>query len=533
MLPDRSGQWRTDKGWKLTSGGKKAQHRFYLGRDKTTASLAENRLVAFWEALTAYFEHERKGEPCLFEEWSLFIAKDIAESKLNISLPHPPASLVALFPADPDIVAAAWQQQLADYFGSVVGFSEAKQAQGAYEGQGVFRPAKARSTGETFFQAIDSHVAYLHNHHKTTEGITSQTGVKHGEQMQRLKRHHPNFPLSDLDGKKIDGLLHHWSKRPVKSDDGKRFSYHTCKNQITLLKAFLRWLHASEFTWKLPADFLFRRQRIEWTQEEKRSMVNKKRTFTIAEIKTLWDHALPRERVFIAFALNCAFGQGELSTLAEEEINSKLIKRVRNKTIILGAWYLWNVTKEAIEYARKLKAINGFESPLLLLTTTGKPFDNPTKGNNVVGKIGKIWNGLIERVRSIEEHKDFPRLSFGKLRKTSASWVRRLGGGELGSIHISHGSATGDVLLDVYADRQFRTLFKVHRKIGRRLEGVLTGGFPDPVKAVPRKTVEAKAKRILALRKQGFKLTYIAKETSVPQSTVARILKQNKADEAK
>jgi hypothetical protein len=64
MLPDSSGQWRTDKGWKLTSGGKKAQHRFYLGRDKTTASLAEIRLAAFWEALAGYFEHERKGEPC-------------------------------------------------------------------------------------------------------------------------------------------------------------------------------------------------------------------------------------------------------------------------------------------------------------------------------------------------------------------------------------------------------------------------------------------------------------------------------------
>jgi hypothetical protein len=257
-------------------------------------------------------------------------------------------------------------------------------------------------------------------------------------------------------------------------------------------------------------------------------MVNKKRTFTIAEIKTLWEHASPRERVFMALGLNCAFGQGELSTLAEEEITGKVIKRVRNKTIIVGAWYLWDVTKKAIEYARKEKAVNGFESPLLLLTKTGKPFDNPTKGNNVVGKIGKIWNTLIDRVRSNNAYKDFPRLSFGKLRKTSASWVRRLGGGELGSIHISHGSATGDALLDLYADRQFRTLFKVHRRIGKKLESVLKSEFPDPVKAIPRKTVEPKTKRILTLRRQGFKLSYIVKQTGVGRSTVTRIIKQNK-----
>src|SRR2546422_43554 len=101
MLLDNSGQWRTDKGWKLTSGGKKAQQRFYLGRDKTTASLAESRLVAFWAALVGYFEQERKGEECLFEDWSLSIAKDIADGKMNVSPPDdPPASLVSLFPND-------------------------------------------------------------------------------------------------------------------------------------------------------------------------------------------------------------------------------------------------------------------------------------------------------------------------------------------------------------------------------------------------------------------------------------------------
>ena len=64
----------------------------------------------------------------------------------------------------------------------------------------------------------------------------------------------------------------------------------------------------------------------------------------------------------------------------------------------------------------------------------------------------------MKRVR--QENADFPRQSFGKLRKTAASWIRRVGGGEMASIFIAHGKATGDSLLDLYADREFSKLFE-------------------------------------------------------------------------
>jgi hypothetical protein len=53
---DCTGQYRRDLGWKLTSGGKRAQQRFYLGRDKNTAQVSETRLQAFWSALEGYFD---------------------------------------------------------------------------------------------------------------------------------------------------------------------------------------------------------------------------------------------------------------------------------------------------------------------------------------------------------------------------------------------------------------------------------------------------------------------------------------------
>src|ERR1035438_2972990 len=161
-----------------------------------------------------------------------------------------------------------------------------------------------------------------------------------------------------------------------------------------------------------------------------------------------------------------------------------------------------------------------------MLTTSGKTYDQVTKGNNKPGKIRNAWNSLTDKIRLIPEHKDFPKLSFGKLRKTSASWVRKIGGGELASIHISHGKATGDNLLDVYANRDFKRLFGVHKRIWVKLSKVLVGSFPVPKASNPHyNPVEpAKQKRILALHRQGFKVAHIAKEIGTSTFTVRRIL---------
>ena len=74
---DKSGQYRRDLGWKKTGSGNRSQQRFYLGHDKDSLLLPERRLEQFWTALERYFWHERDGEDCLWEEWSLALAKKL------------------------------------------------------------------------------------------------------------------------------------------------------------------------------------------------------------------------------------------------------------------------------------------------------------------------------------------------------------------------------------------------------------------------------------------------------------------------
>jgi hypothetical protein len=526
---DLSGQYRRDLGWKLTRSGKRAQQRFYLGRDKNAAQVSETRLQAFWSALEGYFAAERKGETPLWEEWSLEIAEAITDGKMVIDPPHPHAALVALFPDDPDIVAAAWQDMLLNHFAGVIGFSGLA-ASATYKGRGEFDKPKPVHTGHTLHSAIDAYVEYLHRVHRTPENTVSQTGKKQGERAVRLKRHHPDFPLYDLTAKKIEEILLYWGKRPLDAKE-KRYSRDTCKNQLILIRAFLRWLHrqSSDMKWKLPPDYLFPRIKIDWLATEVSGEV-KKRTFTMEQVGILWKHATPLERAFIALGLNCGFGAAEIGTLAEAEVNGSFIKRLRHKTKVFGAWWLYPITRDAVAWARKRKEVLGFSSDYLLVSDSGKPYCAATVGNNNNQKIRNSWNRLMKRVRL--EHRDFPRLSFGKLRKTSASWMRRVGGGEMASIFIAHGKATGDTLLDLYADRQFRKLFKCQKRIWKKLKHVLTGEFaePKPHKPTSHRHEDALKERIQKMREQGYKLLAIAKMTNTPLTTVRRIVMSKKPE---
>ena len=553
---DRSGQYRRDLGWKVTSLGRRTQQRFYLGRDEDGATLAEKRLEQFWSALERYWVGYRNGGCCLWEEWSIEIAKQIADGKMVVTVGLPAnfrvvnadsGGLVSAHKGD-DLegleAPASWLNVLKEYFGTICGFQiteeavvedfQAKRGQFYLNlGKDILATTGKPPTGETFHGAVDAYVAYLHRVHRTPEQAISQTGKKQGERAVRLKGHHPDFPLYDLTAKKIEEILFYWGKRPFHAKE-KRYSRDTCKNQLILIRAFLRWMHRSDMEWQLPPAYLFPRIKIEWLPSEVSSEM-KKRTFTMKQVALLWKHATPLERVFIALGINCGFGTAEIGTLAEAEINGSVIKRLRHKTKVFGAWWLFPITRNAIEWARKRKEVLGFTSDYLLVSDSGQPYSAVTVGNNNNQKIRNSWRRLIKRVRQEKDNTDFPNLSFGKLRKTAASWMRRVGGGEMSSIFIAHGKATDDSLLDLYADRQFRKLFKCQKRIWEKLKDVMTGDFPEPKphKPTSHRHGDALKKRIQKLKRQGYKLTKIAQMTNTPLSTVSRIASAKTLDSDK
>jgi hypothetical protein len=254
-------------------------------------------------------------------------------------------------------------------------------------------------------------------------------------------------------------------------------------------------------------------------------------------LATLWKYASPRERLLMALALNCGFGQAEIGSLQQAEIfigqrhphypiNGSFIKRLRSKSEVYGEWKLWDVTEKALEWwcAQRPKT----DETALLVTKTGRALSAPTKGNNRGGRIPNAWTGLTKRIR--KDYPDFPRLSFNKLRKTAGNMVRRKAGGEmLALFHSRAKSVDVDDQAERYTDRPFDKLFAVLDAIRADLAPVFDG-VVDPFTADARKRNPSISigvrERIVQFRRQGREYKEIAQQCGVSLDTVRRYLTQ-------
>jgi hypothetical protein len=146
-----------------------------------------------------------------------------------------------------------------------------------------------------------------------------------------------------------------------------------------------------------------------------------------------------------------------------------------------------------------------------------------TGKGNTNQQIPARWNALTERIR--KDHPDFRRLSFGKLRKTAASLIRRFADGEVAGVFPAHGQPVeSDDLLEIYSNRPFGKVFDALRRVGKYLQPVFDAAPPDPfsVAAVSRKLniSPGMVKEIKRLRLEGVGPTEIARRLGVSRMTV-------------
>ena len=243
-------------------------------------------------------------------------------------------------------------------------------------------------------------------------------------------------------------------------------------------------------------------------------------TFDRAHIGTLWEYLTPLERVFMALALNCGFNISEIATLRIDEVHGDTVKRLRHKSKVYGEWKLWPVAQAAVRWAEERKSRLGIGSDLLLTTDTGRSYIAPTRKNNRGATIPNAWNRLLKRVR--EDHPDFPKLSFGKLRKTAGDLIRKFADVEVAAIFLSHGqSVKADAPAENYTNRPFEKVFAAQERVWEHLKDVMTGDFPPPgAKQVAAKLSRGTVKKMRAMRAEGFTVRQVADHFDVAESTV-------------
>ena len=559
--PESNGQYTRNLGWKLDHRtGRYSQHKFYLGTDLKQAERRRQRLEELWELIE---QRAPIGEKPTWTSIGLKIAKALARGELQIvvergnNAPKAYASYLHRLATAYPMVSFVPEEALAYAEGSAANTkmvqeqidaiqSRLESLQKTHQRTGNIRSALLPTHGgETLHRALDAYIEWIKTDRNTAWGKT-RVG-----QAERLKERHADAPLSSLDYDACEALIRYWRNRPPRKGTDTPIAVVTAENHIYELKCFLRWLHRSQrFAWRKPEDFDEIETRVAETPQEiqARATTEQVETFTLEELCILNEYATPLERVLMLLGLNCGFGGAESGTLTLNQIflhqvhpkakeiefqstfEDSFIRRVRLKSKVYGEHLLWSQTVTCVQWAmeRRQRLGGGKPDSLLIVSDRGEPLFHETKGGNYSRRIQNLWNdGLLKRV--CMDHKDFRKLSFGKLRKTAGNLIKRFSDGETAGVFLCHGTPVRtDALSDVYTNRDFPKVFGAIREVESYLKPMFEAAPKDLVTQPPNQRIGRRITiQIKKLRDQGATLRQIAAELGVAVTTVSDHLHRN------
>ena len=567
LSPDAQGRFRPYLGWRKTGDGQYVQHRFNLGRDREKAEGIIVRLRQLWQQIESEFTNSPISNP-LRPQWTshtLWIAEEIAKGTPTITLPQKPLDDGETYACYfnriqshyPFIVFVPENQE--EYQAAAATNSERVEQklkgieQAAIRSGNLPRKRVIRDEG-MLHEAFDAYAEYIRQTKIETDEQGEQTLTAHGKALVdgagRFKVHHPDVPLAGIDFDELQRMVNHWRSRPLRKGTKRPITGRSAQNEIKRLVAFFKWLHrTAKFAWRKPEDFdeLETKVALSASEIEDRATVEQVETYSIGELKTLYEYATPLERCLMLLGLNCGFAPSEQGTLRIKHLalrhehpsadklgwktspEDSFVKKLRNKTKVYGEWLLWDHTVKAMDWlmARHRKIGNTTNNSLLMVAAGGKPFFRLTGGGNRGQKFANIWSTLTRRIRDDKDQKDFPIRSFGKLRKTGGNMVRRLMGGKIHSVYVCHGSPVkADDLAELYSNRPYAKLFEALRKIEDELQP-LWDAVPDPFgRYTQQYTSLSKVKQIKAMDQDGVPVAEIAEAVGVSRMTVYRHTKK-------
>ena len=351
-------------------------------------------------------------------------------------------------------------------------------------------PATAIASG-TLHKAIDECKAYTEQHGKRDgKGDLAQWPRKCIERLDALKEHHADTPLWRLDVAGIEGLVSYWRHRPMTKRGG-RCSTRYVQMMLQELWRLLNWIDKQpRYRWQKPRGMEdISKEPDDLPEDDGRHETafrsTTKHTYTPEQLAVIAEHTDDFGRAMVGLCVNCAWGASEVGQwhtrdyqlfakhphadklgITSTDADSWIVGR-RPKTGIYGEHLLWE------EVARAVKPfLDGREVLPVTKHPKGKPWYR-THSKNAQSQFGNWWTTLLDRVRAVKEHTDFPKLPFGSLRDLLPNILRREYSDEVASLCLQHGKLGDDDLLKCYANLPYKKLFEATRQLRTMFEPFL------------------------------------------------------------
>lgn len=334
-----------------------------------------------------------------------------------------------------------------------------------------FRPQTAkplRGRSVTLYKAIESYLADYKP--KVSEGRY----LRQATALKAYKHQQPDCPLTAVMWEELNATVAHFVARPHTSH-GKAMAVATVQTTVKAIYALYDWLDLSG-QWDAPKrlDRLFRvkYESLKTPTEVKQDGCGPE-TFTVDELRTLWQNATPRQRLYLGLPLNIgetAQGIADLLKVDLVQRNERwVIDRNRRKTGVRGVYPLWPEVATLV----RCEMNTDEAEPRLFLSLDGKPlvwFHSTGR----VDSVSKTWANLLNRCSAVRK------LGHKFLRKTGASMIETLTGSDrIAEMYLSHKGDT--VAKKHYLARDFSTLANALDKMRAHLDPV----FSVAVNSIP------------------------------------------------
>ena len=537
----------------------KRQHRFNLGTDRREAERRLARIRELYEVncrvngqdawsppALSYAERIAKGEyriavPPLSPDAP--VQDPVAEYSQVIQVDRDRFPSLDLVPADPALHAESVRRTQEMTQGRLRSLEAELKELGALPPRGRL---PERLIPGTLHEALD---AYIEDNVRTENVVPggdrlTYYGQLRVEQVGRLKKHHPDVPLTDLTFDACKAMVAYWRGRPVGRKTGRAMSRTTAKNHIGELMRFFRWLDATDrFQWEMHRGLERVERKIARTDAERRISAITKPVYSVEELAVLNRHATPLERLALYVGLNCAMGAAELGRLERSEVvlnhrhehadrlhfastaSDSFIRLLRPKTGVFGEWLLWDETVAMVRWG--LDRARRIGSDLLFVSERGEPWYSEG-AKNPRAKFANVWTRLLDRVR--KSHPEFRRLPFGTLRDTLPDTLRHRHESELAHLCLAHGTPfKGDSLLECYGNKPFGRLHTALRELRSHFAPVFAAAPADPCAEGKQYLPVAVRDKVRAMLAENRRVCDIARECGVSRMTVYRVRDENEA----
>ncbi|MFP4217210.1 MAG: helix-turn-helix domain-containing protein [Phycisphaerae bacterium] len=542
--PDSGGQYFRQIGWKLSSKGKLTQPKFRLGRERALAEIGYHKLGLLWETVEREWQqrHGRsngtfnspaskptEGRP-LWGEWSLQIAEAIRQHQHVVRV-LPPNDFCG------EVGYATHLDYLRQQYGHIISFEPADteqfgQGQQLHRQTAEHRVRQARLNAriadapvsgvgdDMLHEAIEAYADWA------LENKSPGMAAAEADHARRLKKSLQDIPLASLDYNVLERMKQYWANRPPSERPGakgKPIAISTVKNQVKLLRRFVKWLHRNpDYDWRRPEDAdeaLALRIQPLLTEEEISAQARGPACWSVEELTTLYRYATDRERFLILMGLNLGFAQSELISFRHDDLGraaEATVRRTRRKTHKLFEAGLWPETVTALDWLAAEQQGQVPKGSLYVFMTV--------KGTRPSSQdIANRWNALLTRVR--DDQPGFRRLSFKFLRKTAFKLVRDVSDYETAALFQARAKVSSDSYADAYAPRTFSKVREANAEVRKLLDPMFAAApeaFSTARKRGGANISQAKIEQIQQLWREGEKPNAIASAVGVSRATVYR-----------